>query len=130
MSKVIEDAAQDFAAINDDKAANSAHSYSKYDIADAYQQGADFGYSLAENRIKKEYEEKLRWIPTIEQTPTATEIGDWDGKRSDFVLAKTKNGSHYILRVYEGFSNGEKWVDWADKNDMIHTGIVEWRSFL
>ena len=60
MSKVIEDAAQDFAAINDDKAANSAHSYSKYDIADAYQQGADFGYSLAENRIKKEYEE---WHP-------------------------------------------------------------------
>ena len=80
--------------------------------------------------MQKEYEEKLRWIPTIEQTPTATEIGDWDGKRSDFVLAKTKNGSHYILRVYEGFSNGEKWVDWADKNDMIHTGIVEWRSFL
>ena len=81
-------------------------------------------------KVKKEYEEKLRWIPTSEQTPTATEIGDWDGKRSDFVLAKTKNGSHYILRVYEGFSNGEKWVDWADKNDMIHTGIVEWRSFL
>ena len=68
MSKVIEDAAQDFAAINDDKAANSAHSYSKYDIADAYQQGADFGYSLAENRIKKEYEEKLRWIPVEEKT--------------------------------------------------------------
>ena len=84
----------------------------------------------AQNDVKKEYEEKLRWIPTSEQTPTATEIGDWDGKRSDFVLAKTKNGSHYILRVYEGFSNGEKWVDWADKNDMIHTGIVEWRSFL
>ena len=81
-------------------------------------------------KVKKEYEEKLRWIPTIEQTPTATEIGDWDGKRSDFVLAKTKNGSHYILRVYEGFSNGEKWVDLADKSDMIRTGIVEWRSFL
>ena len=62
------------------------------------------GYDICQ----KEYEEKLRWIPTIEQTPTATEIGDWDGKRSDFVLAKTKNGSHYILRVYEGFSNGEK----------------------
>ncbi len=69
MSKVIEDAAQDFAAINDDKAANSAHSYSKYDIADAYQQGADFGYSLAENRIKKEYEERLRWIPVEEKLP-------------------------------------------------------------
>ena len=74
MSKVIEDAAQDFAAINDDKAANTAHSYSKYDIADAYQQGADFGYSLAENRIKKEYEEKLRWIPVEESMPIEREI--------------------------------------------------------
>ena len=73
MSKVIEDAAQDFAEINDDKAANSAHSYSKYDIADAYQQGADFGYCLAENRIKKEYEEKLRWIPVEEKLPPLNE---------------------------------------------------------
>ena len=85
MSKVIEDAAQDFAAINDDKAANSAHSYSKYDIADAYQRGADFGYSLAENRVKKEYEEKLRWIPVEEELPTIhvdvilkCESGFWD----------------------------------------------------
>lgn len=35
----IEDAAKEYAEINEDKAANSAHSYSKYDIADAYQQG-------------------------------------------------------------------------------------------
>ena len=69
MSKVIEDAAQDFAAINEDKASNSAHSYSKYDIADAYQQGAEFGYELAENRIKKEYEEKLRWTRVEENPP-------------------------------------------------------------
>ncbi len=74
MSKVIEDAAQDFAAINEDKACNSAHSYSKYDIADAYQQGADFGYGLAENRIKKEYEEKLRWIPVEEKLPETYSI--------------------------------------------------------
>ena len=76
----------------------------KMDIIEQNLNAIDFGYELC----KREYEEKLRWIPTIEQTPTATEIGDWDGKRSDFVLAKTKNGSHYILRVYEGFSNGEK----------------------
>ena len=95
-----------------------------------YDTGRYVGYLAGFKDCQKEYEEKLRWIPTSEQTPTATETGDWDGKRSDFVLAKTKNGSHYILRVYEGFSNGEKWVDWADKNDMIHTGIVEWRSFL
>lgn len=92
MSKVIEDAAQDFAEINDDKAANSAHSYSKYDIADAYQQGANFGYCLAENRIKKEYEEKLRWIPVEEKEPP-----------KDLILMKLSNGEirlgHFLSKM-------------------------------
>ena len=104
--------------------------HSKYGMSETANYKIQLLFDSEIEKVKKEYEEKLRWIPTIEQTPTATETGDWDGKRSDFVLAKTKNASHYILRVYEGFSNGEKWVDWADKNDMIHTGIVEWRSFL
>lgn len=110
MSKVIEDAAQDFAAINDDKAANSAHSYSKYDIADAYQQGADFGYSLAENRIKKEYEEKLRWIPVIEKMP----------ENLEWVDCKSGVGDHYVGCYLENYG--------------IKTGkpatITHWRSFL
>ena len=66
MSKTIEDKAQEFAEINEDKKCNYSFSYNKYDIANAFQNGAQFGYALAENRIKKEYEWKLRWIPVEE----------------------------------------------------------------
>lgn len=90
MSKVIEDAAQDFAAINDDKAANSAHSYSKYDIADAYQQGADFGYSLAENRIKKEYEENERIVTEIRIRPSSILYS---------LSCRTTDSQHYEIEI-------------------------------
>ena len=120
MSKVIEDAAQDFAAINDDKAANSAHSYSKYDIADAYQQGADFGYSLAENRIKKEYEEKLRWIPVEEKLPESNKIA---------IVFKTKTE-----RIYYGFYGLSCnfyviLAELLDKNIQVNE-VTHWRYFL
>lgn len=54
MEKIIEDKARKYAAINDDKAANLAMSYSKYHIAYAFQNGAEFGYELAENKLKQE----------------------------------------------------------------------------
>lgn len=69
MSKTIEDKAQEFAGINEDKKCNYSFSYNKYDIANAFQNGAEFGYALAESRIKKEYEWKLRWIPIEEEMP-------------------------------------------------------------
>jgi len=50
--KTIEDKAQEFAEINDDKAANAAMCYDKYDIADAFEKGAEYGYNLAINRSK------------------------------------------------------------------------------
>ena len=116
MSKVIEDAAQDFAEINDDKAANSAHSYSKYDIADAYQQGADFGYCLAENRIKKEYEEKLRWIPVEEKLPEINKYGFTEE-------LSTKN--EYGITNQKGYKNAKGKFTWCDTSNVTH-----WRSFL
>ena len=115
MSKVIEDAAQDFAEINDDKAANSAHSYSKYDIADAYQQGADFGYCLAENRIKKEYEEKLRWIPVEERLPENQEL----------VLVKTNRNcvsTAYLHGKISGF------ITYGEEAFVDFGSITHWRS--
>ena len=115
MSKVIEDAAQDFAAINDDKAANSAHSYSKYDIADAYQQGAEFGYKLAENRIKKEYEEKLMWIPIYEPPKTA-----------ELVIVDSGENLHACVAV-AFFENGI-WK-YANGQKLWFTPRL-WRSFL
>jgi hypothetical protein len=104
MSKIIEDKAQEFADINEDKACNYAFCYNKYHIADAYEHGADFGYGLAENRIKKEYEEKLRWIPIDKlENPTIPFLG------------KAENGKIELFKV-------------ANIYYMKALGIVEWRS--
>ena len=123
MSKTIEDKAQEFAGINEDKAANSAHSYSKYDIADAYQQGADFGYSLAESRIKKEYEWKLRWIPISEKKPEP---------RKDISL-KLENLSSSEITGFMGYS-GEFYIKLTDiidcDNVKLKCKVTHWRYFL
>ena len=106
MSKTIEDKAQEFAGINEDKKCNYSFSYNKYDIANAFQNGAEFGYALAENRMKKEYEEKLCWIPIDKlENPTIPFLGkDKFGKIELFKVANV-----FYLKAMD---------------------IVEWRSIL
>jgi len=67
------------------------------------------------------------WIKTEDESPLAYETGEWDGKRSDFVLAKNKFGNIYIARTYEGIIDGSKFCDFAEKDDSIISHIVEWR---
>lgn len=68
-----------------------------------------------------------QWIKVEDETPLAYETGGWDGKRSDFVLAKNKWGNVYIARTYEGIIDGNKFCDFAEKDDTILSHIVEWR---
>ena len=110
MSKTIEDKAQEFAGINEDKKCNYSFSYNKYDIANAFQNGAEFGYALAESRIKKEYEWKLRWIPISEKMPTEFEKQ---------LLVKNENYNYVDLR----FFNHQKQFDLLCK---IHN-YTHWR---
>jgi hypothetical protein len=86
--------------------------------------------SASDNYIlgyKDGFKEATRWIPVEEETPLAYETGGWDGKRSDFVLAKNKWGNVYIARTYEGIIDGSKFCDFAEKDDSIISNIVEWR---
>lgn len=68
-----------------------------------------------------------QWIKVEDETPLAFETGEWDGKRSDFVLAKNKWGNVYTARTYEGIIDGNKFCDFAEKDDTILSHIVEWR---
>jgi hypothetical protein len=68
-----------------------------------------------------------RWIPIVDDSPLAYETGEWDGKRSDFVLAKNKWGNVFIARTYEGVIDGNKFCDFAEKDDTILSHIIEWR---
>ena len=68
-----------------------------------------------------------RWIPVKEELPVAYESGDWDGLRSDFVIAKCKNDYWYKARIYEGFMDGEDFCDWTDQEDYKIKNVVSWR---
>lgn len=123
MSKTIEDKAQEFAEINEDNKCNYSFSYNKYDIANAFQKGAEFGYALAENRMKKEYEWKLRWIPISEKMPEP---------RTDISL-KLENLSSSEITGFMGYS-GEFYIKLTDiidcDNVKLKSKVTHWRSFL
>lgn len=71
--------------------------------------------------------EAQRWISIEEETPDAYVQGDWDGKRSDFVLAKDVHGNLFVARTYEGFMDGTIFLDFVDANDIVLSNIIEWR---
>lgn len=71
----------------------------------------------------------MEWKYTQNENPIATESGDWDGKRSELVVAEDNYGTKYLARIYEGFIDGENFLDWVDNNDtIIDLEIVRWVS--
>lgn len=68
-----------------------------------------------------------RWILVEEELPTAYETGNWDGKRSDFVLAKNIYGNWFKARTYQGVIDGHSFCDFVDDTDMVVSNIVSWR---
>ena len=89
------------------------------------------GERYTELLISKSFENGISfansWIQSKDKTPLAYQTGGWDGKRSDFVLAKTSYGDILIARVYEGFLDGNNFLDWYDSNDVECTNIQYWR---
>lgn len=71
----------------------------------------------------------MEWKYVKDQTPIAFETGDWDGNRSELVVAEDKFGFKYLARVYEGFIDGENFLNWVDDDDiMIDSEIIRWVS--
>jgi len=72
-------------------------------------------------------EEFTKWNKVKESTPLAWETGDWDGKKSDLVLAKDSCGVPHIAKVYEGIIDGIEFCDFYDEQDFEIDGITEWK---
>jgi hypothetical protein len=59
--------------------------------------------------------------------PIAYETGEWDGKRSDEVIAVDDIGRKIIARVYTGIMDGSEFIDWVDiDGNIIDRPIVKW----
>jgi len=67
------------------------------------------------------------WIPVEIELPIPIEYGDFDGMRSEFVLAKLSNGNWHKARTYSGIIDGSEFCDWGDENDFVLRNVVSWR---
>jgi hypothetical protein len=66
------------------------------------------------------------WKDIKEETPHAYESGNWDGLKSDPVLAVDKNGKFHIAVVYEGHMDGSHFIDFYDTRDFELRDITHW----
>lgn len=60
--------------------------------------------------------------------PTALETGEWDGKRSDWVLVVDETGLPRVGRVYSGRMDGSEFNDYYDTHDYELKGVTHWRK--
>ena len=77
-------AAELYAGISEDKHSNRAMIFTKHDMVDSFVSGAEF--------MKKEYEEKLSWVPVDEKLPPIC----------THVETKYKNTRQYYFHLENG----------------------------
>jgi hypothetical protein len=60
-----------------------------------------------------------RWIPVSDGMPFCYQKGDWDGERSDLIIAETVSGKKFTAYCYSGFMDGQNFFDWAQVRTII-----------
>jgi hypothetical protein len=68
----------------------------------------------------------MSWKKIEVEKPIAFESGNWDGKRSNFVLTASKDGNYSIARMYEGFMDGSHFCDFYDERDYEVENVEYW----
>jgi hypothetical protein len=72
--------------------------------------------------------EQDNWISVEERLPHCLESGNWDGRRSDFVIVEDVDGLPHIGRLYSGHIDGTDFNDWYDNKDCELRNIVKWKK--
>lgn len=66
------------------------------------------------------------WKNINEAKPRCTEVGDWDGKRSERVLFYDDNGMYFVGDCYEGFMDSSYFFDTYDENGFYIENVKYW----
>lgn len=67
-----------------------------------------------------------RWIDVKDRTPITYQTGDWDGKKSDEIIAEDNDGTKYLAHVYEGIMDGSKFLEWYDHHNFMIENVIKW----
>lgn len=69
------------------------------------------------------------WISFTESDQLlAVESGDWDGKRTDYMLVATSDGNVLKARAYVGFLDGGEFCNWFTENDSEVIGVTHFQE--
>jgi len=68
-----------------------------------------------------------QWISVEDELPISFERGEWDGLRSDYVIAICKSGNWYKARTYSGFMDGSNFCIWCQEDDSVISQVTHWR---
>lgn len=70
-----------------------------------------------------------KWYSVGGEPPYCYETGDWDGKRSDFILIKDGEGEVNVGVAYSGFVDGVHFINFYDRSGLeIEGHIVSWQT--
>lgn len=68
------------------------------------------------------------WTDVNKYAPHCWEDGEWDGKRSDYVLTLNDELEVDIARAYSGTMDGSRFLVFFDKHDYELEGINFWMN--
>ena len=68
------------------------------------------------------------WRDISISRPFAYMTGNWDGKKSDKVLVRTKDRTIHVAVMYEGFMDGNEFVDFYDNYDSEIKDVAYWKE--
>lgn len=68
----------------------------------------------------------MNWKKIEDHRPACTELGEWDGARSEWCLCKLKDGTYSVGRMYAGYMDGSEFAEWYDKSDYELSDVVEY----
>jgi hypothetical protein len=67
-----------------------------------------------------------KWINIEARKPIATESGDWDGLKSQYVFVMDKDGKCHVAVMYEGNLDGGYFYEFCDDRDFEVKNVKLW----
>lgn len=82
---------------------------------------------VAKGAYEKGLKDAKEWRYTQEEMPICFEKGEWDGERSDYVIAEDDGGKFHIAILYSGFMDGSDFNNWYDADSYDLEDIIKWK---
>ena len=81
---------------------------------------------LLKNKTIPQVPAVQKWNSLKDKTPTAYESGNWDGKRSEWLLVSADGIEYHVARAYVGTLDGSEFCTFEDSRGYEIENVVWW----